>query len=390
MSGAGFFEQAFFVEGRNVDRVEDIQEGMTVARGLRKALIETTAAAAADLRPDAVEDLAVFFVFIETLIHEGAEKAAALRDAEGDAALEVVVLIAEQGFRAAVLEERGEVTHGGGAETGDDGIFCEIDNFVDPSGRESAFHLNLVFQRSWIAAAAGVGPGIAKRPLVARNECARAVDGIADVHFVFRRIRVSRGVANLCAVSQADGFHALIARPLRDNQARDGLAVLFGDRDREMEKIRARGNIELPADPDERVALLEQKAIAKGLGRVDVERATGEIEGAQEAFAAAVRNLKQCRAVAFSGIARLEDEEIGFELDKTGSVDRSQIQVGNDAARGEFGVDGELHPSLNGLIRAGGAKGLTVQNVLPLDDVNFIHGGEQRMGKCGKKGEAKE
>src|ERR1700683_3112792 len=161
MSAARFFEQAFFVEGRNVDRVEDIQEGMAVARGLRKALIETTPAAAADLRPDAVEDLAVFFVFIETLIDEGAQKAAALRDAEGDAPLEVVVLIAEQGFRAAVLEERGEVTHSGRAETGDDGIFREIDNFVDPSGREAAFQLNLVFQRSRSAAAARVGPGIA-------------------------------------------------------------------------------------------------------------------------------------------------------------------------------------------------------------------------------------
>src|SRR5688572_10930971 len=97
-------------ERKDVGRVEEVDERMRVARGLREAMVEAAAAAAGDVRHHAIEDLAMHFVFVEAVIEIGAEETAALRDAERDAALDGSARQAEL-RSAAVLDLRDRVAH---------------------------------------------------------------------------------------------------------------------------------------------------------------------------------------------------------------------------------------------------------------------------------------
>ena len=74
-------------------------------------------------------------------------------------------------------------------------------------------------------------------------------------------------------------------------------------------------DIELPADPHERVALFHQEAVAEvGRGRRILTAARGAIEAPEDALAPPVGDLEEQRAVASCGVHGLKHVEIGGEV----------------------------------------------------------------------------
>src|ERR1022692_4915775 len=82
--GVGFRQVG---EGKDVGRVEGVEERMSVAGGLREAVIETTEAAAGHVGHHAVEGCLAALIVVESVLEELAQEASALRDAEADDAL---------------------------------------------------------------------------------------------------------------------------------------------------------------------------------------------------------------------------------------------------------------------------------------------------------------
>src|SRR5580692_4064436 len=105
-------------------------------------MIEAATAGAGDVRPNSVEDLAVLFVGIESVVDEGAEEAAALRGAESDGALHEIAHVAEQQGRSTILEERDQVADAGRPQPDQSRILRLIDSFVDAGRLESGIEFD--------------------------------------------------------------------------------------------------------------------------------------------------------------------------------------------------------------------------------------------------------
>src|SRR5215471_8501897 len=131
------------------------------------------------------------------------------------------------------------------------------------------------------------------------------------------------------------------------------------------ELLRGR-HIELPADPYQRVALFEQEIIAEFGRCARVLRTLAEIEHIQQAFAAPVRNLEQCGAVAFGWIARLQDVEVSRKLDLAVRRAWREIDVGDDPVGCQLGIDSEIGLRENSLVGTSRADGGAVEDVGPL------------------------
>jgi hypothetical protein len=69
-------------EWKDVGRIEEVDERVAVARGLRETVVEAAAAGAGNLRNHAVEDFPVVLAAVESVIQVGPKESAALRDAE--------------------------------------------------------------------------------------------------------------------------------------------------------------------------------------------------------------------------------------------------------------------------------------------------------------------
>jgi hypothetical protein len=151
------------------------------------------------------------------------------------------------------------------------------------------------------------------------------------------------------------------------------------DETRNSRRIQSRhaGTIEhvpLPADPDQREALLEKQRIRQVLGRVRVGLAA-EIEHPKHRPAPAVGHLEERRAVAFGRIDRLQHVEVGAELHQTLSVAWGKVDVHNNAIGGALGVDGEVNFPHDSLV-----SGVTGQRATLGD----VHASNRRAGGGGK------
>src|SRR5687767_10617607 len=102
-------------------------------------MVEAAAAAAGHVRHHAVEHLAMGLVLIEAVIEEGAEKAAALRDPERNAALDRALRQTKLGG-AAVLDLRDRIPHGRGTDANDRWILRSIDHLVNLLRLETRRH----------------------------------------------------------------------------------------------------------------------------------------------------------------------------------------------------------------------------------------------------------
>src|SRR5207245_5284290 len=111
--------------------VEDVEELQRVTRRLAEAVIERSATRAADLIEDAVEHAPALLVFVESLVEEMPQKAAALRDAPRDCDMNTGDRICG---RRVVFQEADEVARAGEPASDNARVAGAIDDIIDSPG----------------------------------------------------------------------------------------------------------------------------------------------------------------------------------------------------------------------------------------------------------------
>ena len=124
-------------------------------------MIETSPPGPAHVRPDAIKDLPLLLVLVETVIEKEAQEPAALRDAKPDGAPDMLVWVAKR-IRAlsAVLQQREEVAHGRRTETHDGRVLRLVHHVIKLPRLESRVHFDI---------------RAAELPLIARDHLARTL-----------------------------------------------------------------------------------------------------------------------------------------------------------------------------------------------------------------------
>jgi hypothetical protein len=145
-----------------------------------------------------------------------------------------------------------------------------------------------------------------------------------------------------------------------------------------------RWHVEFPAEPHQRVALLQQEAIAE-IGFVARIVRSPQIERPQHGLAAAVRDLEQQRMIAVLGIARLQTIEIGRELHQPVLIARRPGDVGDDFVGRQIGIDREISFADDALIRSGRGESLAVQNIAALGNFDTDERRRQQSGNANGK-----
>src|SRR5262249_32679088 len=112
------------------------------------------------------------------------------------------------------------------------------------------------------------------------------------------------------------------------------------DRHVHAQRVGPRGDVDLPADPHDRVAEAHQKAIAEIVFGRRIGRAAA-VESVQDDFVATVEDVHQRDAVSGRGL-RPEDVEIRRELDETGGVDRRLVEIDDQAIAPRLRIDREV------------------------------------------------
>jgi len=194
----------------------------------------------------------------------------------------------DRSVHATVSQIRNHVAHGGRTQTHQHRILGLVDDFVDFAGLETGGHADVC--------------RIGESPLVARDQAALPVHGIADEHFIRPVVHLCARISGQVAIAKRNSGDPLISDPFRAHQAVNGLAMLGGDGRIDSEQAGRRWKVGLPADPDQREALFEQEVVAK-------------IELREQAFVPSIRNLQQGGSVALAWIKRPEHVKIRGKFD---------------------------------------------------------------------------
>src|SRR3972149_6112960 len=126
---------------KDVGGMKEIDVGMSVARSLRETMIEATPSSTRDMSQNAVQNPPVSLVFVEPVVEKGSEEAAALRNAEGQAALYRPSGNSESLGRA-VLQVGKDVPNPRRPETHHPRFCRYVDDLVDLEGLEPIFQID--------------------------------------------------------------------------------------------------------------------------------------------------------------------------------------------------------------------------------------------------------
>ena len=180
-----------------------IEKAPARARRLREAVVEAAPRAAGDVRYRAVENLALRFIRIESVVEEGSNQPPALRGAEYDRPFERFGADAEL-RSAVVLERRDGVADGREPESRDARVFGHVDHLVDPVRVEAAAQVHH----------AGIGYHAvsfepAETPLCALDRLSLVHGRVAHGHDVRCICRIGDGVRRMTTVAERLAGHAL-------------------------------------------------------------------------------------------------------------------------------------------------------------------------------------
>ena len=157
----------------------------------------------------------------------------------------------------------------------------------------------------------------------------------------------------------------------------DGRVTIACDGNVSLERAIAR-HIELPADPNDCIALLQKKPVAI------VFRASPEHP---QPGTTAVGDFEQDRAVPRLGIARFDYDHVRAEFHLAFAVHGRLRDVGDDRVRRVLRIYRELRLRHDPLVRSGGSESLRAQYIGALDDVYFFDGGCERQRRyCERDG----
>ena len=249
-------------ERKDVGRIEKIEEGARVTRGLREPVIEAAAPAARDVRPDSVKHLLALLAGVESVVEELAQKSPALRGTDRNGMLVPFL----------VLQVRDVVPNARGTQAGQRRVLPGVGHFVDPARLKPALHIDM--------SAIFFEP-----PLAARNLAARAVGAITHGHPDARR--VGHRVGNMGPVRHVEPVDLLVRDVVGSHHALDALGR---GRVKPHQPGRVRRDIPLPSQPQQRESLLQQKVVSELSRRPRIRRGPGvsQVEGPQHPLPPAV------------------------------------------------------------------------------------------------------
>ena len=279
-----------------------------VARGLPEAVIERSAAGAADLIEDAVEDTAAALVLVESLIEEMAQEPPGLRDAPAHRPAQPRRGIA---IALGVLQEADEIARAGEADANDTRARGPVDDVVDAAGLEAALERDRLL--------------IDELPFLARDQRRRIEAAIAHRHPVLSAQRIDDGVGLVAAIGEPLGRAARAGNEIAAHEPGDRLAVI--GRDGHVHAHAAVRHVPLPSHPRQREALIHQRAVAEfgGCGRIGGARRALECD--ENPLGAAIAGLVEQPAVAARGIDGLQQIEVGAHLDAPARVARREREI---------------------------------------------------------------
>src|SRR6202030_123248 len=126
------------------------------------------------------------------------------------------------------------------------------------------------------------------------------------------------------------------------------------------------------------VAAVEQKSVSRfALGSFPGR----PIELRQNDACAAIHNVKDGDAVSLSGIVRLENHEIGGELDFASGILRRFVEVGDDLVASVGRIDGEVDFSREPVVGAGRSKRTATGHVAPRSNLHARYFGAREGGQ---------
>jgi len=135
---------------------------------------------------------------------------------------------------------------------------------------------------------------------------------------------------------------------------------------------------------DQRIPLTHQVSVAElGLSG-GIGRRRSAVELPEQRLAPAVDHVEQRNAVPARGVLRLDDVEVGRELDLPLRVLRCEVDVGDDRVPRVLRVDGEVDLAHDLLVGAGLAKRLAREDILAalhVDARDFGTAGRRRQGR---------
>ena len=163
------------------------------------------------------------------------------------------------------------------------------------------------------------------------------------------------------------------------NETGDRLALgTFCDRRVETHQAGFIAHIPLPADPDQGDAAPHEKAVAEFVRGRGIERTFGVLYHVQHPFTAAIWDLDERRAVRMRRVFRLENVNIGRELDFARAVPRRLVEVDDGLIGGGLGFDREVHLADHLLVGAGVAECFAVEDV---GARKYFHAFDARLGR---------
>ena len=142
-------------------------------------------------------------------------------------------------------------------------------------------------------------------------------------------------------------------------------------------------HVELPADPDQRVPLRGQEAIAEVILCRRIAAACRAGESRQQALVAAIRHFDQRDAVAPGCVFRLQDIEVGGELDESLAVLFRLVEIGHDGVARVRRIDGKVDRP-DELLVAGRAD-IGTPGDLDADDFGLCSGCQAQQNREGEK-----
>ena len=165
------------------------------------------------------------------------------------------------------------------------------------------------------------------------------------------------------AMAEGERRDGLIHGPVAPDQPRDRAAVLGRDRDLQAQRARRGRHVKLPADPDEREPLPQQKAVAKVGRRRGIGGEAAAVEEAERRLSAPVADVDEHDAAAPGGVLRPKQHEGGRGLHEAVSAPRRALEVDDAGVRRVPGIEREVDDAGELLVRAGRPEGLAAEDV---------------------------
>ena len=330
-------------EWKNVGRIEERGVRLRVARRLREAMIEASAARSGSVCEETIECNASALVGVEALIEEVTDESSRLGHAVADSESDV------RHRRRIVLEIGHHVAHSGEPGAHDDRVLGPIHDFVDSARGKSPLHVDPPrIAHDGAAAVAREAPLASLNNRARTNGIVAHSENVRWVVLIRDRIRERRRET----VPERDRSGGAVDRDVAADESGDRL--LGGPRRGRLKVESASSGryIPLPPHRDDRDAAFHQQRIAvefRGLRRCGAGAAEIEDEGRDSAAVDDVDDREVGRA---RRILRAQHHELAHGLHFAIRIPRREIDIDDAAIFRILRIEREVHASRDPLVGA--------------------------------------